>query len=63
MIKKIDRCANNSENSSTIKLCEHIPCVNSMSTIWAVDHIEKKDTLNRIKGYKICESLREHAKI
>ena len=42
LIKKIDRCANNSENSSTIKLCEHIPCVNSMSTIWAVDHIEKK---------------------
>ena len=34
-----------------------------MSTIWAVDHIENKYTLNSIKDCKICESLREHAKI
>ena len=25
LIKKIDRCANNSENSSTTKIGEHIP--------------------------------------
>ena len=32
LIKKIDRCANNPENSSTIG--EHIPCGCSMSSIW-----------------------------
>ena len=26
LMKKIDRCANNSENSSTTKIGEHIPC-------------------------------------
>ena len=33
LIKKIDGCANNPENSSTIKIGEHIPCRYSMSTI------------------------------
>ena len=35
LIKKIDRCANNLENSSTTKIGQHIPCGYSMPTIWA----------------------------
>ena len=31
--RKIDGCANNSENSSTSKIGEHIACGYSMSTI------------------------------
>ena len=45
LIKKIDGCANNQENSSMTKIGEHIPYEYSMSTIWAFDHIENKDTL------------------
>ena len=45
LIKKIDECANNPENSSTTKKGEHIHCVYSMSTIWVFDHIENKHTL------------------
>ena len=41
-IKKIDECANNPENPSTIKIGDHIPCGYSMSTIWAFDHTENK---------------------
>ena len=33
LIKKIDLCANNKENSSTTKIDEHILCEYSMSTI------------------------------
>ena len=64
LIKKIDECTNNPENSSTAKKEEHTPCVYSMSTIWAFDHIENKHTLYHGKDYmkKFCESLREHAK-
>ena len=40
LIKKIGGCANNPEKSSTTKIGEHIPCGYSMSTIWALDHIE-----------------------
>ena len=35
LIKNIDGCANNSENSLTTKISEHIPCGYSMSTICA----------------------------
>ena len=42
LIKKIDGCGNNSENSSTTKIDEHIPCGYSMSTIWAFNNIENK---------------------
>ena len=33
LIRKIDGCANNPENSPTTKIGEHIPCRNSMPTI------------------------------
>ena len=45
LIKKVDGCANNPENSSTTKIGEHIPCRYSMLAIWAFDHIENKYTL------------------
>ena len=65
LIKKIDGCENNSENSSTRTKCEHIPCGYQMSTIWAFDHIENKHTLYHEKDCmkKSCESLRGHNKI
>ena len=64
LIKKINGCANNPENSSTTKIGEHIHCGYSMSTIWAFDHIENKHTLHCGKECmkKFCTSLREHAK-
>ena len=37
IIEKIHRCKNNPEDSSTIKVSEHIPSVFSMSTIF---HLE-----------------------
>ena len=33
LIRKTDGCANSPENSSTTKICEHIPCGSSMSII------------------------------
>ena len=45
LIKKIDGCANNPENSSITKIGKHIPCGYPISTIWAFDHIGKKNTL------------------
>ena len=33
LIKKIDECAHNPENSSTTKIGEHISCAYSMSII------------------------------
>ena len=45
LIKKIDGCANEPKNSSTIKIGEQIPCGYSISTTWAFDHIEKTNTL------------------
>ena len=40
LIKKIDECANNPENSSATNIGEHTPSGYSMSTIWAFDNIE-----------------------
>ena len=40
LMKKIDGCANNPENSLTTKIGEHILCRHSMPTIWAFDNIE-----------------------
>ena len=47
-----------------MKVDELTPCGYSMSTIWAIDHIEKKYTLYRGKDCmtKFCDSLRDHAK-
>ena len=45
LIKKTGGCGNNPENSSIRKIGEHIPCLYSISTIWAFDHIENKHTL------------------
>ena len=33
LLKKIDGCVNNPENSSTTKIGEHVPCGYSISTI------------------------------
>ena len=35
LVKKVDGCANEPENSSTTKIDEHIPYGYLMSTIWA----------------------------
>ena len=60
LIRNIDGCVNNPENSSTAKTGEHIPCGYLMSTIWVFDNIENKHTLYRGKDCmkKFCESLR-----
>ena len=63
LIKKINGCVNNPENSSTAKIGEPFPCGYSMSAIWIFYHIENKHTLYRgidcMK--KFCTSLRENA--
>ena len=41
----MDGCANNSENLSTRKIGEHIPCGYSLPKIWVFDHIENKPIL------------------
>ena len=63
LIKKIDGCENNPENTSATKVVEHIPCGFSMSTIWGFYHIESKYTLYRGKDCMkmLCNSLKEHA--
>ena len=64
LIKKINRCGNNLENSSIAKIGGHIPCGYSMSTIGAIHYMENKHILYCGKDCvkKFCESLREHAK-
>ena len=64
VIKKIDGCANNPENSSTTKIGELIPCGYSMSTVWGSNNIENKHTLYRGEDCmkKFCEFLRERGK-
>ena len=49
LIKKIDGCENNQENSSTTKVGEYNLCRYPMSTIWAFNNIENKHTLYRGK--------------
>ena len=63
LIKKIDRCANNPEKSSTTKTGKHVPCRCSLSTIWVFDIIENKHALYSGKDpmKKICSSLKERA--
>ena len=64
LIRKIDGCANNPENSSTTKIGEHIHCRYSMPAISGFHHIEDKHTLYCRKYCikKFCTSLREQAK-
>ena len=64
LIKRVDGCANNPENSSTTKIVEPIPCGYSLSTIWTFDNIENKHTLYCGEDCmkRFCETLREHAK-
>ena len=51
LIRKIDGCANNPENSSTTKVGENMQCRYSMSAIWgSSDHKEDKHTLYRGKN-------------
>ena len=45
LIRKIGSCENNPENSSAIKIREHIPCGYSMLRNLEFDHLEKKHTL------------------
>ena len=47
LIKKIEGCANNTENSLSTKISEHISCRYPMSAIWAFDHIENKHTFKK----------------
>ena len=63
IIERIDGCKNNTGNSSTIKVTEHIPSGFSMSTILSFRIIENKHDVYRGKDCmkKFCESLREHA--
>ena len=62
LIRKIDRCTKNPENSSTTKLGKQIPCGYSMSSVWAFGHIENKLTLYRGQNCKkkFSTSLRQH---
>ena len=64
LIKKIDGCRNNPENSSTTKIGEHIPCGYSMSALWTFYNMENKHTFYRGEDFmkRFCNSLREHAK-
>ena len=56
LTKKVGRCTNNSEKSSTIKIGECIPCGYSISKIWGFDQIKKNHTLYHGKAYlkKFC---------
>ena len=65
LLRKIDRCANNPEKSSTKKIGEHIPCGYSMSAILGFDHIENKHALYHGKGCTktFCDSLGNTEKI
>ena len=59
LIKEIDGCAYNPKNSSTTKICEHIPCEYSKLAIWEFNNTEKKHTLYRKEDCikKFCEKM------
>ena len=63
LIEKNDGCKNNTENSSTKKVGEHIPSRFSVSTISSFKNIENNDDVDRGKDCmkRFYESLREHA--
>ena len=49
--EKNNRCKNNPENSSTTKVCKHIPSGFSMSTIFSFRSIEN--------NHKMCKMYRK----
>ena len=55
LIKKINGCANNRENSSTTKIGEHVPRGYAMSTISAFYYIENKHTLYIGQGRTVVQ--------
>ena len=63
-MEKIDGRKNNSGNSSTEKVGEHIPSGFSMSTLSSFKRIENKDDVYRVKDCmkRFFKSLREQAK-
>ena len=63
LIKKIDGCKNNPENSSTTKVGEHVPSDFSMPAMSSFKSIENKHDVYRGKYCmkKFCKSFREHA--
>ena len=63
IIERIDGCKNNSENSSTAKVSNHIPSDFSTSTTSSFRSIENKHDVYRGKDCmkKFYESLRGHA--
>ena len=63
---KTNRCmSKQSRKLFDNKIGKRIPCGYSVSTIWAINHIEKEHNFHRGKEClkKICTSLREHAKM
>ena len=63
IIKKINGCKNNPENSFTTKVRKHIPLGLSMSAISLLRSKENKHDVNRGKNCmkKFCEFLRKHS--
>ena len=63
-MEKIDGRKNNSGNSSTEQVGEHIPSGFSMSTVSSFKRIENKDDVYRVKDCmkRFFKSLREQAK-
>ena len=63
LIEKIDGCKNNTKNSFTGKVGEHIPTGFSMSLISSFKNIQNRHDVYRGKDCmkKFCESLRENA--
>ena len=63
LIKKVDGCKNNPENSSKTRVVEHTPSGFSMSTISSFKSIKNNHDVYRGKDCMktFYESLREHA--
>ena len=62
IIEKIDRCRNDTKNSSTTKVSQNIPPGSSISTISSFRSIENKDNVYRDEDCMktFCGFLRKH---
>ena len=61
IIEKIDRCKNNAEHLSTIRVGERIPSDFSMFTIYLFRSIKRHDVYRgKYCMRKFCEFLKEH---